>query len=463
MEKEQRAKHQEMFLRDDVKIIVATIAFGMGIDKSNVRYVVHMDLPKNIESYYQETGRAGRDGLDSEALLFYSYGDVSKMKKFVAIANNPEQTEISLRKLDQMAAFGDLTTCRRKYLLNYFDEAAPDQCGNCDVCLSRVFQTDGTIQAQKVLSAISRLQERFGAGYIVDFLRGSKTEKIREEHRQLKTFGIGADISKEDWSSIIRDLLSQHYLVKSDEFRPVLRLTEKSALVLKGDVQVMITKLKEKINVQDQSATYETALFQQLKDIRRQLASLENVPAYIVLSDATLVEIAMYLPTNKEDLQKISGFGDIKIEKYGKQFAEIVSDYCETHDLASRIHLKAPKRTRREAPELDSETKQQSLELFKKGMSIEQIAELRQLGSATIGGHLAFYIKQGKIGIDGLMDTDKIKTIQSTIDRLGSAALTPIKESLGELYSFGDIRMVIAHVEFLKQHNSIAEHMEILT
>lgn len=459
MEKDQRAKHQEMFLRDDVKIIVATIAFGMGIDKSNVRYVVHMDLPKNLESYYQETGRAGRDGLESEALLFYSYGDVTKMKKFVQIEGNPEQTDIYLRKLDQMATFGDLDTCRRKYLLNYFDEAAPDHCGNCDVCLTRVQLTDGTVHAQKILSAVSRLQQRFGAGYIVDFLRGSKIEKIREEHRQLKTFGIGVDVNKEDWNSIIRDLVAQNYLVKSDDFRPVLKLTAKSALVLKGDARVMITKLKEKIDVKEQNANYETALFQQLKDVRRQLASLENVPAYIILSDATLVEIAMYLPQGKEQLKKISGFGDIKIEKYGKQFWEVVEDYCRERQLESRIHLKSPKRQRRESPEMDSETKRESLELFKKGMSIEQIGASRQLSPGTIGGHLAFYIQQGKLPINDVMEIEKVSPIQLAVERFGGTMLTPIKEFLGDGYSFADIKMVMAHLEFMKQRSVVSEPM----
>ena len=234
LDKEQRAKHQEMFLRDEVKIIVATIAFGMGIDKSNVRYVVHMDLPKNIESYYQETGRAGRDSLPSDALLFYSYADVSKLKKFVEIDGNPEQTEIYLRKLDKMAAYGDLSTCRRKYLLNYFDEAAPDHCGNCDACLTQVERTDGTVPAQKVLSAVVRLRERFGAGYVIDFLRGSNSVKIQEGHKAIKTFGVGADMSKDEWFAIIRDLLAQGYLVKSEGTYPVLKLTEKSEQALKG-------------------------------------------------------------------------------------------------------------------------------------------------------------------------------------------------------------------------------------
>jgi ATP-dependent DNA helicase RecQ len=347
IEKEVRGKHQEMFLRDEVKIIVATIAFGMGIDKSNVRYVVHMDLPKSIESYYQETGRAGRDGLDSEALLFYSYADVSKMKRFAQVEGNTAQTEIQLKKLDQMAAFGSLTTCRRKYLLNYFDEKTGTACGNCDVCLTKVEQEDGTELAQKVLSAVTRLNERFGTGYIIDFLRGSASEKIQEQHKQLKTFGIGADVSRERWSNIIRDLLAQEYLVKAEGLYPVLKLAPKSEAVLKGFEKVMITKSKEIIEVKEQKTEHAPALFQELKVLRRQLADAENVPAYIVLSDATLIELATYLPHNKEEFAKISGFGQMKLEKYSAQFGDVVVEYCLKHNLTSRIHLKAPKRHRK--------------------------------------------------------------------------------------------------------------------
>ncbi len=446
MDKDLRIKHQEMFLRDEVKIIVATVAFGMGIDKSNVRYVVHMDLPKNIERYYQETGRAGRDGLDSEALLFYSYADVAKMKRFVEIEGNAEQSKIQLRKLDQMATYGDLPTCRRKYLLNYFDETSIDYCGNCDVCLTRVEQIDGTIQSQKILSAVTRLKERFGAGYIIDFLRGSNAAKIQEEHKQLITFGIGADTNKEEWTGVVRDLITQGYLAKSEGAYPILQLTTKSEQVLKGLTQVMITKTKEKIEVLESKSDYEVNLFQQLKDVRRQLATKENVPPYIVLSDATLMELATYLPHNKEEFRKISGFGEVKIEKYGKPFWDVVSAYCREHNLNSRIHLKSPKRQRRERPEKETDTKIQSLEMFKLGHSSAKIAELRGLSPVTIEGHLAFYIQEGELKIDQAMDTSKIPAIQKAIEQVDGKALSPIKELLGDQYSYGEIRMVMAYL-----------------
>jgi ATP-dependent DNA helicase RecQ len=369
------------------------------------------------------------------------------MKRFVQIDDNPEQTDIYLKKLEQMARYGDLRTCRRKYLLNYFDEATNDYCGNCDVCLTRLESFDGTLFAQKALSAVARLQERFGTGYVIDFLRGSQAAKIAEHHKQLKTFGTGADTSKEEWTEIIRELIDKNYLYKSEGQYPLLKLTEKSEEVLKGEGTVRLTKFKERIEAKEKSATYDTDLFRHLKETRKQLAAEENVPAYIVLSDATLQELAMYFPHNLQELSKISGFGEVKMEKYGHAFLTIVTSYCQEHTLSSRIHLKAPKRIRTERLERDTDTKQQTLDLFQRGHSIQKIAEIRKLSPVTIEVHLSFYIQQGTLSIDQLMDREKIKIVQQAIKHVGGKVLTPIKAHLGDDYSFGEIRMVMAYLD----------------
>lgn len=456
LERNLREKRQEQFLRDDLKIIVATIAFGMGINKSNVRYVVHADLPKNIEGYYQETGRAGRDGLPSEAILFYSNADVFKLKSFAKIEGNPAQSNIMLKKLDQMAALCETSICRRKYLLNYFDEVAPDYCGNCDTCLGEKKRSDHSIEAQKLLSAVSRLNQRFGLNYVIDFLRGSTT--CKPEHQSLKTYSIGKDISKERWKAITKELIQLQYLQQSEGEYPVLQLNEKSMQVLKGELTVMLTtSVSTSIQPAQQQYTAQEHLHKDLLSIlkatRYQLAEEENVPAFQIFSDATLVELATYLPLTNTDLAKISGFGDIKLERYGNSFLDAILDYCVANELATKINSKTPKRQKKlVAHEKTTDTKIASLQLFQEGKPVTEIAALRNLSTGTIEGHLAHFVFTGQVDVTELVPKEKMNPIIKAVEKNGNLIETgPVKQLLGESYSYGEIKAVISYMRRMKE------------
>lgn len=452
---ELKVNNQEAFLRDDVKIIVATIAFGMGINKSNVRYVVHMDLPKNIEGYYQETGRAGRDGLASEALLLYSPGDAGKLQHFARIEGNEAQSRIMLNKLNDMVKYCQLQACRRQYLMNYFDEAFPPNCGSCDFCLTEFKRFDGTLIAQKALSAVARLNERFGVNYVIDFLRGSKTEKIRDEHKQLKTYGIGADISKPDWQRYIRELITMDYLHITDDGYPIVKLTSKSAAVLKGlqKVEFIESEITEETHTHVQAPPHEAELLSRIKSVRNDIARLENVPAYIIVSDATLLEMATFLPQSLDELRLISGFGDVKLARYGRELLQPVKDYCKEKGLESKIAYKSPKRERK--PKTDrvertpkarktNDTRTETFTMYRQGKSIPEIAAARGLSPMTIEGHLSHFIESGEIDILEIVPQQKIPAIKDAVESYGSQMLSPLKQILGDDYSYGEIKAVIS-------------------
>jgi ATP-dependent DNA helicase RecQ len=453
LSKEEREKNQELFLKDDVKIIVATIAFGMGIDKSNVRFVVHCDLPKNIESYYQETGRAGRDGLQSDALLFFSWGDLVKLEGFAKVEGNQTQSEIMLKKLKIMGNFGDLKTCRRKFLLNYFSEDTTENCGNCDNCNTTFERFDGTIIAQNALKAVNQTGQRFGLNYIIEFIRGSRAKTVRDEHKNLPAYGIGADISKENWFQYLRDLMSQGFLRQTDGEYPTIVLTQKSEDVLLGNVLVELIKVTAKAEkksslVSEVSHPYFADLFDNLKKVRMVLAKGENVPPYIIFSDTTLVELATFLPHDYSEMRKISGVGDLKLQKYGVDFIQEIKKYCKANGLASKIDLKIPKRERKVHAKRDEKgdsTYDISLKMFKQGSSVSDIAKLREMAVSTIETHLVRFIPTGDIELQEIVELEKAEIIRDTILNFGEdATLGKVKEKLGDNYSYGEIRAVIA-------------------
>jgi ATP-dependent DNA helicase RecQ len=333
---EERQKRQDQFIRDEVNIIAATIAFGMGIDKNNVRYVVHMNLPKNIEGYYQETGRAGRDGLDSKALLLYGGADFHTLSSHCEVEGNLDQSNVMLGKLRRMQDFADSKVCRRKTLLQYFGETLEQNCDNCDNCQTTFEQLDGTEDAQKLLSTVARLDWSFGLGHYVDILRGSQAQKINASQRALSTYGIGADKSKKHWMSIGKELIQQGFLTQTVGKFPVVELNDRSWEVLRNNVRVMLTKFEEPKASKKASKTKSTtafeagselqARFQKLRQVRYALAKSSNVPSYLILSDRSLQELCVELPRTETELASIHGFGKVKIAKFGQHFLDALKE-----------------------------------------------------------------------------------------------------------------------------------------
>ena len=332
----ERKQTQESFIRDDLQIVVATVAFGMGIDKPNVRFVVHYDLPKNLESYYQETGRAGRDGLPAEALLLFGYGDIAIGRGLIEKGGNPEQKRIEIHKLNAMVAFAESGTCRRRALLGYFGETLEKDCGNCDICLNPPERYDASEDARKALSCVYRVGQRFGIGHVIEVLRGAKTQRIYDlRHNQLSTYGIGREQNQDHWSHLLRQLIHCGYLEQDIGNYSVLKLTEAARPLLRGEAELTITKPRVKPGRKKRSERkivgleYDQELFNQLRVLRKQIADRDGVPPYVVFGDASLAEMAATLPTDKEEFLQINGVGQAKLQRYGNEFMEeIIGFMC---------------------------------------------------------------------------------------------------------------------------------------
>ncbi|MFJ5441907.1 ATP-dependent DNA helicase RecQ [Pectobacterium sp. CHL-2024] len=338
LDNERRAQVQEAFLRDDLQVVVATVAFGMGINKPNVRFVVHFDIPRNIESYYQETGRAGRDGLAAEAALFYDPADMAWLRRCLEEKPAGPQLDIERHKLNAMGAFAEAQTCRRLVLLNYFGEGRQEACGNCDICLDPPKRYDGLVEAQKALSCVYRVGQRFGLGYVVEVLRGANNQRIRDfGHDKLPVYGIGKDKSQEHWVSVLRQLIHLGLLNQNITMHSAVQLTESARPVLRGEMPLQLAvprviNLKPRANQKSYGGNYDRKLFAKLRKLRKSIADEDNIPPYVVFSDATLLEMAELMPITAGELLNINGVGHRKLERFGAPFMNMIRDHVDNDD-----------------------------------------------------------------------------------------------------------------------------------
>ncbi len=461
MATEVRSRHQTQFLRDDATVLVATVAFGMGIAKPDVRGVFHYELPRNLEGYYQESGRAGRDGQPADCVLFFSPGDRAKVEYLIAQKSDPQEQRLARSQLAQMLAYAESTVCRRRILLGYFGEALAEAgCANCDNCRSPVATQDRTVDAQKLLSCVARCQERFGLRYIAQVLRGANTQKIRTQgHDRLSTFGIGTDLSQAEWLHLGRTLVHQGLLIETTDGYPVLKLNALSWEVLRAQRTVTAARLPARPTAPqptDQAATDDTAtaLFEHLRRLRKRLADEQNVPPYVVFADAALKAMAQRRPQTMAQFLAIPGVGSRKAEAYFTPFTAEIRTYCEAHALSpplEQAETLPPAPTHRECRQPrgtpTASTHALTLQLWQQGLSIEQIAEQRSLRIETIEGHLAELVEAGEnIDIEGLVEPKRRCTIEAALLKLGTAMLKPVKEHLGEEYSYSEIRLVRARL-----------------
>lgn len=446
---DERKVNQEDFVYDRKSIIIATNAFGMGIDKPNIRYVIHYNMPKNIEGYYQEIGRAGRDSEKSECILLFSPGDVQKQKYIIDMGTvNPTRKVNELEKLQTMTDLVYYTGCYRRYILNYFGEELKEDCGNCSSCEFDGEVIDKTIDAQKVISCVYRMKRPYGIGMIVDVLRGSKNKKLVDfKLNELTTYGIMKDYSKDDLKEFINTLIANGYLNYNGEF-PVVTPNEKSRNIVMGEEKVLF---KEERKVQ--RIAEENELFIILKNLRREIAENEGVPPYIVFGDNTLKEMSLRMPINKEQLLDISGVGEKKIDKYGDEFINTVKEYIENNSLEVKFEfLNAKNKTTNSKTTKRISDKKKSFEItieeLKEGRSFIDIAKDRDITVSTVMSHIYKFLSDGgkvdfEINFTNLFTKEDKEEVIRAINKVGYNKLKPIKEEVRDDISYDTIKYII--------------------
>jgi ATP-dependent DNA helicase RecQ len=438
----ERSRVQEAFIRDEIPIICATVAFGMGIDKSNVRWVIHYNLPKNIESYYQEIGRSGRDGVKADTLLFYSYADLALLRDILG-KNESDQTEFKLAKLDRMYQYASAQICRRRMLLSYFGEDRKEDCGNCDVCKNPPQYFEGTVLAQKALSAIARLREQVGVNLLIDVLRGSNRREIYyKNYHKIKTYGAGKDLSYQEWRQYLEQLLNQGLLEVAHDQHNVLKLTPASREVLFDGREVQLVKVETLKKRQEEAKKRAKAkpvrervrdeLFEALRQLRRNLAQQKGVPPYIIFSDATLEEMAANRPATDGEMKEISGVGERKLVLYGDVFL---------NEIRSFIRQQAD-----QGVKIKGASAVVSYELYREGLSIEAVAQKREMSENTVLGHLAQLYEKGEdIDLDALITAEEKERVLSCLETQEEPYQPgAIFRSLNQEVSYGKIQLALA-------------------